>query len=488
MADTPRHVRSTRHEHFTASVTGLRHAGQQHFVVRITGGERPAAVETPPLAIALVLDRSGSMQGPKIAHARDAAAAVVRGLRPVDRVAVVAYDHEVSVLGELGPPSEELAQRIRGVQSRGNTALYDGWLTGARLLPTGGRVILLSDGLANEGRFQDAAGLGLQAQVTLRKYGKTTTTIGVGEGYDEALMAAMAREGGGAHYFCRSAESILEAFAQERIQVADTVLWDVVLRAGARDVRVGFVTAGETVTAVADDVAAETHLALSYRTPDGERHEVPLEAPQEFEEDVEARAEWLVERAARLQEAIGRVRSQVDARELLPPVRDLLLEITNHPLADGPVLAPVRARLEASRRALVGLAEQYDEMMAMRERKVAFSSAPSLRSPGKGWAGDASEDELDFVRARHNRAYGQDASLPIVVDPRAFALRDAAYWIAKNAAPVNVADDVIEVVTPTKGHTFVIDELARDLGRPVRAGRRLASSREIREAIRRASA
>ena len=46
----------------------------------------------PPLNLALVIDRSGSMEGEKLSHARKAARLLVRGLSARDRLAIVTFD------------------------------------------------------------------------------------------------------------------------------------------------------------------------------------------------------------------------------------------------------------------------------------------------------------------------------------------------------------------------------------------------------------
>src|SRR5688572_16205861 len=66
-------------------------------------GEAPTAETRVPLNLALVLDRSGSMDGEKLAAARDAACALVRRMAPSDVLSVVAYDDAIRTVVRAQP-------------------------------------------------------------------------------------------------------------------------------------------------------------------------------------------------------------------------------------------------------------------------------------------------------------------------------------------------------------------------------------------------
>jgi len=57
--------------------------------------------EKPSLAMVLVIDKSGSMEGMKIEAARQAAKAAVELLSARDSIAVVAFDHEFQVICDM---------------------------------------------------------------------------------------------------------------------------------------------------------------------------------------------------------------------------------------------------------------------------------------------------------------------------------------------------------------------------------------------------
>lgn len=189
----------------------------------------------PPLALSIVLDRSGSMAGEKLAAARDAAATLVRRLRVQDVVSVVAYDDEVTT---VAPPATGAAQAslpndLLAIEPRGSTNLSGGWLRGHELLadwrrdhaPVEGadggagadgamhRIVLLTDGQANVGITAPERLVGLCR--VARAAGITTTTIGFGEGYDETLLRAMADAGGGNAYYIERPDQAAGVFAAE---------------------------------------------------------------------------------------------------------------------------------------------------------------------------------------------------------------------------------------------------------------------------------
>lgn len=116
----------------------------------------------PERRVALVIDRSGSMgQGEKMAHAKEAAQYWVQRMRlqdPDAKLAVIAYDHEATVLHDLAAGSDldlGLHQQIGAIQPGGSTGIVAG-LAAARTAirkdpprPATQAVLLLTDGVHN---------------------------------------------------------------------------------------------------------------------------------------------------------------------------------------------------------------------------------------------------------------------------------------------------------------------------------------------------
>ncbi len=198
-------------------------ANTVNILIRVQAPDAPKTglPERPRLNLALVIDRSGSMAGRPLHEAKRAASFIVESLKATDRASVIAYDNEIKTVAASQPVTDKahLKALIAQIESRGNTNLHGGWLKGAEEtanhLATGftSRVLLLSDGQANEG-LTDTDEIATQCSKLADK-GVSTSTYGLGESFNEELMVAMARSGRGRGYYSESAESLIERFQEE---------------------------------------------------------------------------------------------------------------------------------------------------------------------------------------------------------------------------------------------------------------------------------
>ena len=196
--------------------------GHLDLLVRVQAPDLPTdkVVEHTPKRLAMVVDRSGSMQGKPLREALRCVMHIASHLTPKDQLSLVVYDDEVEVMVPLSDVSSVTAiqQAVDMVHSGGSTDLFSGWLKGAEQLEGGtaravSRVLLLSDGQANHGETR-ISHIQLECKAWLEK-GVSTTTVGLGRGFNEDLMIAMADAGGGQQYYGQTAEDLYDSFDQE---------------------------------------------------------------------------------------------------------------------------------------------------------------------------------------------------------------------------------------------------------------------------------
>ncbi len=179
-----------------------------------------AAATRPPHGLQVVLDRSGSMAGDRLDAAKRALEALVARLDPADVFGLVAFDDEVQIAVPASPLIDKRATvaAIRALEPGGMTNLSGGFLRGLQearrgAAGRGATLLLLSDGHANVGVVDHQALQALAAGG--RREGVTTSTIGLGLDYDEALLAALADGGGGTTHFALDGDAAGAAVAEE---------------------------------------------------------------------------------------------------------------------------------------------------------------------------------------------------------------------------------------------------------------------------------
>jgi Ca-activated chloride channel homolog len=206
--------------HMDVDVVAVEQDDQVTVMLELVAPALDAATARPPATVEVVLDRSGSMGGERLEAAKAALARLVDRLDPADRFGVVAFDDEVRVVVPAGPLTDKHAARaaIAALDAGGCTNLSGGLLRGlqeARRVAgeVGATVVVVSDGHANvgevdPGRLASVAAAG-------REHGLTTSTVGIGLGYDETLLADLARGGQGGHAFAEHGDAAAAAVAGE---------------------------------------------------------------------------------------------------------------------------------------------------------------------------------------------------------------------------------------------------------------------------------
>lgn len=193
--------------------------------------------DSPQLNIALVLDRSGSMAGEKLRRVKEAATEIITNLKGDDYISLTAFDSQIDVIFEPIRGSDAGREIIAGVEqidARGCTFLWGGYKKGYELVKKHrnekniSRIILLTDGLANEG-LTDPEILTAKAAKFAEK-NIITTTIGVGEDFDEKLLGMMAKAGKGNTYYIETPAEAAKVFSEELGSLMSVAATETVVR------------------------------------------------------------------------------------------------------------------------------------------------------------------------------------------------------------------------------------------------------------------
>jgi len=204
-------------------------------------GIRPEHFERVPLNVALVIDKSGSMNGQKIQDAKTAAIYFIQQLERDDILSVVTYSSGVEVLIPATKVTDKnrLIRRVRSIFADGNTALFAGVSKGAAEVrkffneQRVNRVILLSDGLANSGPSSPHE-LGQLGKALAREQ-ISVSTLGIGSGYNEDLMTKLAYHSDGNHVFVSNSTELADIFSQELKELSTVTAKEIRIRIRACD-------------------------------------------------------------------------------------------------------------------------------------------------------------------------------------------------------------------------------------------------------------
>lgn len=194
----------------------------RYLYVEVSTKKYESKQERKPLNISLVIDKSGSMEGDKMTFVKEAAAFVVQHLKATDFISLISYSDDVEVTWQAAELKDKntLRAKIDGIFSQGATNLSGGMLQGYNEVKTfyseqyTNRVLLLTDGLANEGIVEPEALCNISRSKNL-EHNTTLSTFGVGADFNEDLLQQMAELGSGNYYFIESPEEIPAIFKEE---------------------------------------------------------------------------------------------------------------------------------------------------------------------------------------------------------------------------------------------------------------------------------
>jgi len=167
---------------------------------------------------ALVLDRSGSMDGEKMANMKESVGYVVDHLSDRDLVSITIFDDQVETLvsNQVAQNRDEIKANVESIIARGGTQISDGLRAGLTEVRKGyakervNRILLLTDG-----RTWDDEDASLKLADEAGKQGIAITSIGIGDDWNEKLLLQIAERSHGNSHWIQNPISILDAFRQE---------------------------------------------------------------------------------------------------------------------------------------------------------------------------------------------------------------------------------------------------------------------------------
>jgi VWFA-related protein len=198
-------VRGLSSEHVTLSENGRPVAVN---AMQMTGTKGTGKRE--PLSLAIVVDRSESMTGDKIEHARTSVDRFLSLMVQGDRAALIAFSDSVAMLEPLSGDRHRLSAALRTIEPGGHTALYDAVAAGVASVqgfPGRRAVIVLTDGIANRGALDID-----QAIAAAAKEYVSVFVIGLGKDVRAERLERIAIETGGSYFFTPSAAGLADIY------------------------------------------------------------------------------------------------------------------------------------------------------------------------------------------------------------------------------------------------------------------------------------
>ena len=171
----------------------------------------PATLQPPRTpdgtAVVLIVDKSSSMEGRKIELARLSALGVVENLRPIDQVGVLIFDNSYQWVVNIRKADNltQIKRLISGITADGGTqiapALNEGYRQIMRVKAPYRHIVLLTDGISEEGDSMTLAKDAVENQVTI-------STVGLGQDVNRLYLERLASTAKGKSYFLREFEGL----------------------------------------------------------------------------------------------------------------------------------------------------------------------------------------------------------------------------------------------------------------------------------------
>jgi Ca-activated chloride channel homolog len=218
-------------------IIAIESADKVTLMVDLTAPVSENQTSRPARGVQICLDVSGSMEGAPLAAAKESILKLIDRLDKKDSFGVVIFDDTAKVSVPTKPLLDHniaaVKKAIRNIQTGGSTDISAGFTLAMReasraKLEGGTSLLLISDGHANAGERDPQFFADVAAKSATEKI--TSASIGLGNGYDETILEAIAQGGGGAHRFAADIDEAVGAIAAEVDDLLDKAIVNCVLR------------------------------------------------------------------------------------------------------------------------------------------------------------------------------------------------------------------------------------------------------------------
>ena len=218
-------------------IIAIEAADKVTLMVDLTAPVSENQTSRPARGVQICLDVSGSMEGAPLAAAKESILKLIDRLDKKDSFGVVIFDDTAKVAVPTKPLLDHniaaMKKAIRNIHTGGSTDISAGFTLAMReasraKLAGGSSLLVISDGHANAGErdpqfFADVAAKSATESIA-------SSSIGLGNGYDETILEAIAQGGGGAHRFAADIDEAVGAIAAEVDDLLDKVIVNCALR------------------------------------------------------------------------------------------------------------------------------------------------------------------------------------------------------------------------------------------------------------------
>lgn len=179
--------------------------------------------------VALIIDKSSSMEGRKIELARLSAIGVVDHLRPTDTIGVLIFDNSYQWAVPMRRAQDKflIKRLISGITPDGGTqiapALGEAYRKVLSSRATYKHIVLLTDGISEEGDSIDLAREALQHQVTI-------STVGLGQDVNRTYLERVASTSGGRSYFLNEPQGLEQILLKDVLDYSGSTAVEKALR------------------------------------------------------------------------------------------------------------------------------------------------------------------------------------------------------------------------------------------------------------------